>query len=576
MREIPLPLPSRFRPALLALLLIQALPLAPGAGHAQGLAGAFLASREAASLNDFAASIPYLERLHAGDPTNVGTLESLVVSALSAGRFDLAAQGAAELAALDPQNRAAALVLLARAFHDGDYAAALAVGESGTPVHPLIDGLARAWAQLGAGRMSDALATLDQAATGVGMLAFAEYCRALALAMVGDVEGAVAVIEDPAAGVSQALNRRGFVAHAQLLALSERYDEALTLIDTVFIAANDPVIARMRAAYAERRALPFDVISSPAQGMAEVFAVMANAMITNRNPVEALVYAQAAIWVNPDLTDSQLLIGQIFDELQQPRMSLAAYRAIPADSVFHNAAVMGRAQVLETLDRRDEAIADLSALAEASPDSYAAQSVLGDFLRRDGQFVAAAEAYTRAIEVLQAAGVQPDWQIWFSRAVAYARSDSWPQAEADFRAALAIQPDQPTVLNYLGYSLVERGEKLDEAMEMIQRAVAGDPDSGYVLDSLAWALFRLGRYAEALPHMERAVELAPTDAILNDHLGDVYWAVGRQREARFQWRRALSFAPAEDLDEPRLRRKLESGLDVVRAEDGELPLHPAN
>ena len=571
-----MPLPSRFRPALLALLLIQALPLAPGAGHAQGLAGAFLAAREAGALNDFAASVPYLERLHAGDPSNVGTLESLVVSALSAGRFDLAAQGAAELAALDPQNRAAALVQLAGAFHNGDYAAALAVSDSGAPVHPLIDGLARAWAQLGAGRMSDALATLDQAATGDGMLAFAEYCRALALAMVGDVEGAVAVIEDPDAGVSQALNRRGFVAYAQLLALSERYDDALTLIGTVFIAANDPALARMRAAYAEHRALPFDVISSPAQGMAEVFAVMANAMITNRNPIEALVYAQAAVWVNPDLTDSQLLIGQIFDELQQPSMALAAYQAIPADSVFHNAAVMGRAQVLETLDRRDEAIADLTALTEASPESYAAHSVLGDFLRRDGQFVAAAEAYTRAIGVLQAAGVQPDWQVWFSRAVAYARSDSWPQAEADFRAALAIQPDQPTVLNYLGYSLVERGEKLDEAMQMIQRAVAGDPGSGYVLDSLAWALFRLGRYAEALPHMERAVELAPTDAILNDHLGDVYWAVGRQREARFQWRRALSFAPAEDLDEPRLRRKLESGLDVVRAEDGELPLHPAN
>ncbi|MCA0204088.1 MAG: tetratricopeptide repeat protein [Proteobacteria bacterium] len=299
-------------------------------------------------------------------------------------------------------------------------------------------------------------------------------------------------------------------------------------------------------------------------------------MVTGRNPLEALIYAQASVWVNPALTESQLMIGQIFEELDQPQTAAAAYEAIPADNVFGNAARMGRAQVLETLGRRDEAIADLQAMAEANPQSYAAHSVLGDFLRRDNQFAAAAAAYTRAMDLLAEAGLEPEWQLWFSRAVALSRADQWEAAEADFRAALAIEPDQPTVLNYLGYSLIERGEKQEEAMEMIQRAVAGDPDSGYILDSLAWALYRLGRYDEAVGHMERAVEMEPTDAVLNDHLGDVYWAVGRHREAHFQWRRALSFAPAEDLDEDRLRRKIEVGLDTVRAEAGEPPLHPAN
>ncbi|MCB1388860.1 MAG: tetratricopeptide repeat protein [Rhodobacteraceae bacterium] len=571
-----MPLSPRFRPALLALLLTTAPTLAPQGAAAQGTAGAFLAAREAGVLNDFTASLPYLQRLHAADPENAGTLESLVVSAFSVGAFDLASQSAAQLVAIDPDNRAAALVLLAQAFQQGDYDAALAVGEGDAPVHPLIDGLARAWAQLGAGRMSDALATLDEVAGGEGMRAFAQYCRALALALVGDVEGAVSVIEDPQAGVSAALNRRGYVAYAQLLGLSERYEDAETLIDTVFPTGNDPAIARMRTALAAREAVPFDVVTSPAQGMAEVFSVMANAMMSAQNPVEALIYAQAAVWVNPSLTDSQLLIGQIFEDLDQPQAAAAAYEAIPDSDVFGTAARMGRAQVLETLERRDEAIADLTALADENPQSYAVQSVLGDFLRRASRFPEAAAAYTRALGLLQAAGVQPEWQLWFSRAVALARADDWDAAESDFRAALALQPDQPTVLNYLGYSLVERGEKLDEAMDMIQRAVAGDPDSGYVLDSLAWALYRLGRYTEAVPHMERAVQMAPTDAILNDHLGDVYWAVGRQREARFQWRRALSFAPADDLDEDRLRRKLEIGLDAVRAEAGEPPLHPAN
>ena len=572
-----MPFPQQFRPALLTLLMSTAALLAPVPVQAQNAAGAFLAAREAGVLNDFAGSLPYLERLHADDPQNANTLEGLVVSALSVGEREIAIRNAQELNALDPTSRSAAIVLLTKAFDDEDYNAALDIVSGDTiRIHPLIDGLARAWAHLGAGRMSEALDTLDQVRTMDGMQDFSLYCRALALALAGDVEGAVEIIEDPDAGVAAALNRRGYIAYAQLLGLTERFDDAITLLDTVFPGATDPTLVRMRASYAAGEALPFNVISSPAQGMAEVYGVMASAMQSSDNALEALLYAQAAVWVNPGLSDAQLMIGQIFEDLNQPQAAAAAYDAIPDGDVFGTAARMGRAQVLESLDRRDEAIADLTAMAQENPQSFAAQSVLGDFLRRNGQFAEAAQAYTRAIDLLVAAGGQPDWQLLFARAVANSRADDWPAAEADFRAALALQPDQPTVLNYLGYSLIERGENYDEALEMIERAVAGDPTSGYVLDSLAWALFKLGRYDEALPHMERSVEMEPTDAILNDHLGDVYWAVGRQREARFQWRRAISFLPADDLDEAELRRKLTVGLDVVRAEAGEPPLHPAN
>ncbi|MCA2012604.1 tetratricopeptide repeat protein [Cereibacter sphaeroides] len=569
-----MPLFQTLRPAALAVALTSALALTPQSGQAQGEAGAFLAARQASLMSDYAASIPYLARLYTIDPQNPGTLEALVVAAFSVGQSDLARDRAEDLYALDPLNRAAAMVLLSQAFLDGDYARAQQIASSDAPIHPLIAGLAQAWAHLGEGRMSEALDVLDRVAALDGMAPFANYCRAMALALVGDIEGAVAVLEDPEASVAAGLNRRGFVAYAQLLGQADRFDDALALIDTVFLGNADPKVERMRAAFEAGEALPFDVVSSPAEGMAEVFSVMAGAMNSSQNPVEALIYAQAAVLVNPRLTDSQLLIGQVFEQLEQPQMAAEAYAAIPADDVFGNAARMGRAQVLESLGRMDEALADLTQMAADHPESYAAHSVLGDFLRRDGQAEAAAQAYTEAMAILTAQGLQPDWQLWFSRAVAHERAGNWAGAEADFRAALAIVPDQPTVLNYLGYSLIERGEKLDEAMEMIERAVAGDPDSGYILDSLAWALYRLGRYDEAVPHMERAVEMAAVDPILNDHLGDVYWAVGRLREARFQWRRALSFAPADDLDEERLRRKLEVGLDVVRSEAGEPPLHP--
>ncbi|HPD90877.1 MAG: tetratricopeptide repeat protein [Rhodobacter sp.] len=564
---------SSLRAALTAMSLLAV--AVPGLAQAQGLAGAYLAAREAGVQNDFAASITYLERLHAADPQNAAALETLVVSAFSIGAVDTAARNAQDLRALAPGNRAAAMVLLAGAFHDQDYAAALGYVDATRPVvHPLIDGLAQAWAQLGAGRMSEAQESLDRVAGIDGMRSFALYCRALALALVGDVEGAVAVIEDPRDGVADSLNRRGYIAYAQLLGLTERYDDAVALIDRVFASGMDPAITRMRAAYADHHALPFDLISTPAQGMAEVFAVMASAMSATQNTHEALIYAQAAVWINPDLTDAQILIGQILEDLDQPEAAAAAYARIPQGSVFDMAARMGRAQVLEAQGQAGAALDELLQLAADNPDSFAAQTVLGDALRRDAQFPQAVAAYTRAIDILRANGLEPEWQTWFARAVAYSRTDDWAAAESDFRAALAVEPDQPTVLNYLGYSLIERGEKLVEALDMIRRAVAAEPDSGYIVDSLAWAQFRLGHYEDAVPNMERAVELQPTDAILNDHLGDVYWAVGRHREARFQWRRALSFAPADDLDEDRLRRKLEVGLDAVRAEAGEPPLHP--
>ncbi|MEM9972515.1 MAG: tetratricopeptide repeat protein, partial [Pseudomonadota bacterium] len=140
-------------------------------------------------------------------------------------------------------------------------------------------------------------------------------------------------------------------------------------------------------------------------------------------------------------------------------------------------------------------------------------------------------------------------------------------AEADFRRALELNPGQPQVLNFLGYSLVEQRRNLDEALGMIEQAVASRPDSGYIVDSLAWVYYRLGRFEDAVEPMERAVELLPTDPIINDHLGDVYWMVGREREARFQWERALSFEPEEE-DATRIRLKLEIGLDEVLAQEG--------
>jgi tetratricopeptide (TPR) repeat protein len=562
---------------LLPLALAAALSLAPPAASADdGTAGAYLAARVAGFSNDFVAVVPYLERLMESEIAAPELRESLAGSYLALGRHEDAAREARILFEEAPPSSTAALVLIAEAFAGRDYAAVLDLLDDGARTHPAADGLALAWAHLGQGSMAEVFDALDEVAAQEGMRPFALYCRALALALVGDFEGAIAIIEDRATGVAEALNRRGAIAHAQILGQLERFEDALELLASGFPTPGDPKIDAMRAAYAEGRALPFDLIRDPADGMAEVMAVMTAALRGGPGSFDALLYAQAAKWINSELLDAQIMLGQVLVELGQPELAEAAFDAIPGDSFFALPAALGRAQVLEVLDDLDGAIAVLRDLVAQYPEVVAAQHGLGDFLRRAERHDEAIAAYSRAIELLEAQGQGADWPLWFARAVAHERAGHWPEAEADFRRALVDAPDQPLVLNYLGYSLVERRENLDEALEMIERAVEGSPDSGYIVDSLAWALFRLGRYEESLPHMERAVELMPTDPILNDHLGDVYWALGRYREARFQWRRALSFGPHDDLDMDRVRRKIEVGLYEVLAEEGEPLPHQDN
>jgi len=542
---------------------------------ADGTAGAFLAAREAGNANDFVRVVPYLERLLQSELAGPQLRDSLTGSYMALGQHEAAANEARALLEEITESGTAALALLAEAFAERDYAAVLELVEDDARAHPAVDGLARAWAHLGQGSMAEVFEAFDDVAGLEGMRAFTLYCRALALALVGDVEGAAAIIEDPEMGVAGALNRRGVIAHAQILGQLERFDDALALLDETFAGAHDPRIAEMRAAYAEERALPFDLISDPAEGMAEVMAVMAAALRGGQGNFDALLHARAAEWINPGLLDARLMLGQIFVELNQPELADEVFAAIPPDSGFAIAAAVGRAQVLDALEETEAAVDVMKDVVAEFSDSMVAQQTLGDFLRRAERNEEAIEAYSRAIELLEAQGQSGDWPLWFARAVAHERSGQWPEAESDFRRALVYAPDQPLVLNYLGYSLVERRENLDEALDMIERAVEGDPESGYIVDSLAWALFRMGRYEEALPHMERAVELMPSDAILNDHLGDVYWALGRYREARFQWRRALSFGPHDDLDMDRVRRKIDVGLYEVLAEEGEPLPHQA-
>jgi tetratricopeptide (TPR) repeat protein len=240
---------------------------------------------------------------------------------------------------------------------------------------------------------------------------------------------------------------------------------------------------------------------------------------------------------------------------------------VPADDDQYVEAQMGRAEALERQGDLDAALATLQGLAEAQPDLAPIHAALGDTLRRAERCEEAIESYTAALDLVDTSQSRYWFLITHGRSAI--RPDGyWPPAEADFRRALELNPDQPQVLNYLGYSLVEQRRNLDEALDMIEDAPSlRAPTRATSSTALGWVYYRLGRFEEAVEPMERAVELLPTDPIINDHLGDVYWMVGRKREARFQWERALSFDPAEE-DAERIRLKLDIGLDAVLEQEG--------
>jgi tetratricopeptide (TPR) repeat protein len=217
-----------------------------------------------------------------------------------------------------------------------------------------------------------------------------------------------------------------------------------------------------------------------------------------------------------------------------------------------------RAQVLDRLDRTDEAVAELQRVSAAYPGASQPQARLGDMLRMRSRWPEAVEAYDAAIARLPAPAAG-HWPLFYARGIALERSGRWPAAEADFRRALELSPEQPYVLNYLGYSWVERGENLAEARRMLERAVALRPQDGNIADSLGWALFKLNDIPGAIRWLERAVELESRSSVINDHLGDAYWAAGRQREAQFQWRRALALGPEGD-EGPKIEAKIRGGL----------------
>jgi tetratricopeptide (TPR) repeat protein len=299
-------------------------------------------------------------------------------------------------------------------------------------------------------------------------------------------------------------------------------------------------------------------VETPAEGWAEAYTALAGALRGQGSSDFALVLAQLALRLRPGSGPALVLTADAMADEKHDEQALAALDAVAADDALAPVAALRRASLLDSMGRTQEAIEVLRRLAADYPAMPQPLARLGDLLRRHDRFAEAARAYDEAISRIPSPD-GGDWPLFYARGIARERSDDWPRAEADFKRALQLAPEQPYVLNYLGYSWADQGRNLDEAKAMLLRATELRPQDGNIADSLGWVLFRLGDHKGAVRWLEKAVELEPRSAVINDHLGDAYWAAARQREAQFQWRRALLLDP-EPGEAPKIEAKLRDGL----------------
>lgn len=545
-------------------------PAAP-APLTRGLAGPYLAARMATVENDFRAAARYYTLAVAQDPTDAYLQDSALVALTSAGDLERAIAFAERMVLADGGTELAGLLHRTKLVKDAAWDELLAfIDASRNPDLPLgedlMDGTIRAWALMGAGRGTESLAAFQALAQSEALAPVANYHLALAHAVVGDYESAETLLARDEVG-SHLL---GLMARAQILAQLDRRDEAVALLDGLPGIQAEPQLVALREQLVSGEAVSFDIVGGPADGISQLFLAFASALSGSPDPEPlSLIHARLAVWLAPGNGEARLVAAQLLQERQQFDLAEAEYEAVRAMGQVRPAAELSRIDALSRAGRRPEAEKAALSLTAAYPELAQAWVALGDVLRQQEKFQTAIPAYDKALQLLAEAPAEARWFPLYARGIALERAGQFDRAEADLLAALEIRPDQASLLNYLGYSWIDRNENLEQALEMIKKAVELSPGDGYILDSLAWAYYRLGRYQDAVAPMEQAIVTMASDPLVNDHLGDIYWKVGRTREAQIQWKRALSLEPAEsgEVDPDRIRAKLERGLDAVLADE---------
>lgn len=525
--------------------------------------GNFLAGRHAAVLGDMASATRFMLQVVKDNPDNQKLTRKTFLLSLGAGLMEPAADMARRIESAGGKMPMALLFLAVEAARLGDLQESLRrlsdIPRTGLAVYsaPLVT----AWVQAGLGDYDAALKALSPLNEKSGFLTLHHLHAGYILDLAGKPKMAEARFRKAAPDFTTA-PVRVVRAVGSLLERENRGEEARTLYADYLKANSNNLIIKHELARLESGAPATRLVESTVHGVAEALFHIASVLPRQRTGDFALVYAQIARHLRPQLALNTLLIGSLHETQKRYADANHVYETIDLKSPYGWTARLRIADALEAMDRKGEAISTLRKMTAENPTRIDAIFKLAGVLRMVEKYTDAVSAYDEAFKHLGPYEAR-HWLFFYNRGIALERSKQWDRAEADFLKALELQPEQPYVLNYLGYSWVERGKNLAKAQKMIGRAVTLRRNDGFIVDSLGWVLYQVGKYEESVKQLERAVRLQPQDPVINDHLGDAYWRVGRRLEARFQWRRSLGLEP-ESRSMRDTEAKLENGLGAPK------------
>lgn len=573
---------SAYRFTASALLLAALLPLAACSSSREGSSysgprgsyrldspyGNFLAARHAREMNDNTAAANYYLRALREDPSSNLLTQGAFIALIADGRVAEAVTLVPTLRQINPSDYLPRMTQASAMMMARDYDGVLKLVAEGPTggIHAAFNPMLSAFAHAGKGESDQAIANLQRLERHPLLSGVYVHLKPLLLEVLNQSEPAEAAYRDAIEGRDRA-GTRLIDGYSRLLERQGRVADARRLLNEQLVVNPDnPVLLHAQRRIDTRRSQPTDpLVGNAVEGMAEAMFASASALGRSDGGELAELHLQLALFLRPDLDDARMLLGDIYESRNRYDTALAMYSKVSTGSAYSESAQLRSAWCVNELGRTEEAVRVLRRMASAEPSSPRALLTLADMYRNMEKWPESAKEYSNALERIPRLE-QRHWSILFGRGVAYERSKQWDKAEVDMLKALELQPDQPLVLNYLGYSWVDMHRNVDRATKMIERAVQLRPNDGAIVDSLGWALYRQGKYPEAVVQLERAVELKGGDPVITDHLGDAYWRVGRQEEAKFQWRRALGLNPEQELGLT-VQRKIDHGLDPVAAKN---------
>ncbi|MGZ5931301.1 MAG: tetratricopeptide repeat protein [Rhizomicrobium sp.] len=519
--------------------------------------GNYLSARFAASQHNLKDAAAYYRASVAANPNNPQLLGLAFFFATSSGDIESAGQLAEKVVAVTPDDRAGRLTLAVVAMKHHDYAGArkiIAMSAKG-PFTSLTVSLIDGWAAAGLGDKAAATADIATMRAQDGADTMGMFHLALLSDYLGDKELAETSYRTV---MNDGATPRVIDAYGRFLERSGRTADATNFYTKFSVDSGVKQIAAAGLARIKAGVKPDALVTKPEDGAAEALFGIASALTDQSSVDVSILYLRLALYLRPSLDLGAVLLADRLEGLQKYEDAIEVYRTVDKSSAYFRLASVEIALDEARLQKNDAAIADLKVITSTDPTDIDAWTALGDSYRSSQKFAEASDAYDHAIALL-GPGSAKDWPIYFARAVSEEGAKNWNAAEVDLKKALQLAPDEPAVLNYLGYSYVDQNRNIPEALAMLEKAHALKPTDGYIADSVGWAYFKLGRYADAARTLENAVELIPGDPTINDHLGDAYWRVGRKVEAKFQWSHALSFGPEVD-QKALIEKKLKDGL----------------